>query len=98
MSTPVNGESPKVRIVCPRCSQVFSVPMPEGVITNTVKFSSFIATHEKLEKCIGCNQRFVLGIENLGINYNFEAVPDEVAAQLDESRIILPGPKRIDTH
>lgn len=98
MSGKNGSEPPKVRIDCPRCSLRFSVPMPEGVITNTVKFSSFIATHEKLEKCIGCNQRFVLGIENLGINYSFEAVPDEVAAQLDESRIILPGPKRIDTH
>lgn len=89
-------EKPTVPITCPRCSTRFSVPMPQGVITNSIKFSSFIVTHEKFEKCLSCGQRFVLGLDNLGLNFGFEALPDDVANQLEEpSRIILPGPKRI---
>lgn len=93
-----SNEKPMVPITCPRCSTRFSVPMPEGVVTNSVKFSSFIVTHERLVKCISCPQRFVLGIENVGINYGVEAIPDEIANTLEESRIILPGPRSIEKH
>lgn len=98
MSTNGKDEAPKIPITCPRCATRFSVPMPKGLITNSVKFSSYIVTHERMEKCINCGQRFVLGLENIGLNFGVEAVPDEIAAQLDESRIILPGPRSIDTH
>lgn len=93
MSTTNGAETPKVKITCTRCACRFSVNMPSGEIHNTAMYSSYIATHERLFKCISCGQRFVLGIENIGLNWGFEPVPDEIANQIEgESRIILPGP------
>lgn len=89
-----NGhEAPKVRITCTRCACVFSVKMPEGQVTNSAKWSSYIVAHERFAACISCGQRFVLGLEQIGVQWGFEPVPEEIANAMEEpSRIILPGP------
>lgn len=81
----------KITIDCPKCSTRFTVPMPDGEIMNSPKFSGFIATHELFTRCVSCKQSFALGIVDANVTWSYDPVPDEVVAALEESRIILPA-------
>lgn len=92
MSTANGNSQGEITVKCTRCGAVSKHDLPTGEIFNSVRVSTFVSSHERLISCKSCPQKFVIGIEGIQVNWQAEPVPDEIARQLGESPIILPGP------
>jgi hypothetical protein len=87
MSANGNG---KATIDCPACKQRFGVNLPVPEITNSLKASIVVATHEKPVKCL-CGQAFVPVIAGIQTQWEIQPISAEQAAMLEGSRIIEPN-------
>ena len=83
----------KIKITCPRCTQVFSTPLPEPEISNNLRSSTVAISHEKLVRCINnkCSQPFVLIIQGAQLMMNVQPVNDDVVEKVEGSRLIKPA-------
>lgn len=92
MSANGGPEEGKLKITCPACKQVFSVPLPPPEISNNFRCSVVSVAHDRLIRCINtkCAQPFVMIVQGAQLMMNVQPVGDEVVAQLEGSRIIKP--------
>lgn len=93
MST--NGDTSKLKIVCPACNQNFSAEAPPLEIANNLRTSVVTAAHSTLTYCINskCRQAFVLMIQGAQVAFNIQPVGPDVVAQIEGSPIIKAGPR-----
>lgn len=85
-----NGNG-KATIDCPNCKQRFGAQLPIPEITNSLKASVVVATHEKPIKCL-CGQAFVPAIAALQTQWELQPISAEQLAALEGS-LIIEAPK-----
>jgi len=91
-----NGDN-RMPLVCPRCSQHWSLAPPPPEISNNLRSSSVTIAHEKLVKCPNrkCAQSFVIMIQGCQLVLQVQAVGDDVVEQVEGSKIVKPSSELI---
>lgn len=85
-----NGNG-KATIDCPNCKQRFAAQLPVPEITNSLKVSIVVATHEKPITCL-CGQAFIPTIAALQTQWELQPISAEQLATLEDS-LIIEAPK-----
>lgn len=85
-----NGNG-KATIDCPNCKQRFGVNLPVPEITNSLKASVIVATHEKPLKCL-CGQAFIPAVAAIQTQWEVQPISPEQVAMLEGS-LIIEAPK-----
>lgn len=87
-----NNNTDKISMKC-GCGQVWSVPMYQPEVMNTLRCSVITVAHEKLITCPNklCGQKFIFTLTPSPITYAVMPVGAEIVQQMEGSKIIKPG-------
>lgn len=87
----MSEQEQKFKVVCPSCGVHYSVPFPPIELSNNLRSSIAIGTHERPTRCINCRQAICFMIEAVQVVWRVQPLPDDAVASLEESRIIAPS-------